>query len=1143
MPTTRHSTRPSLRRQRSPNPSDQLHQEKRRRSGQQARFSPSPVEVRPQSASSSTTNISRFYGLGDDNTLDNLFASSPQTFSSLPHPHGSQGLHEPAWELRSDYEIYLQNDFFHGQGHIQRVRSLIPGPELDPFASEPPESPPSAQQPPTRSGAEFQSAMSIVRDVIGEGRRLTIDLARSYERVRGWRERWGWPPLSPEAYESPPPYSPTRTLPTQPLLVAPTQENINSSAIRQSISSVPEQIPNPPIPGDPAPSAEALFERVNSFAKKNGFGIARRNKYSYKGRLIRYTFLCDRYGPPEASQSAGLRIKRSRKCGCKWKVIAEALQEGKWLLRQHENPEHHQHNHERSITPSSHPSHRRLTTSVKAAIESASRRAGIRASDVAAIVEAEFPDTTLLRKDIYNARSLINREKLNGYTPTAALIKLFDEKRIPYLVKWAYNEPNRLLGLVWTFPYCLQMWKRFPEVISFDNTYNTNRFKLPLFQATGQTCLGTVFNAAFGLIDNERREGFQFLAESIRELVTKHSIRQPDVIITDFDKAMKAALHDQFPHIQQQLCIHHILSNVLLQSKNKWVGDGEGIDSSSASDNEDVSSQTLERLGTTDKHLIKDSPTSDKIPHTYQGVVLMWKRVLHAETKKAFEQAWRDLCKEFDDQRAILQYLYSTYLPVSAQWARCFIRHYRNFGIRVTSGTEASNNNVKSYLLNGMSHLYRLVEAMQDMIHDQERSFKDACGQDDVLTAPQYIGSIGDYLGELRTIMSSKGLGLVSKQYRIALKFMPTDQLRTNQARSQRRAGRAVPDLERRAKQASKEYHDAVRGRKRQHWDDFLAEDGNIWRAAKYLKAGTGGVGEKVPPLSKADGTVTTDRQDQAEELLRTFFPPLPAMVEDEPDGPQRTALVMPELTMEEVERKVMAPKPWKAPGDDGLPAMVWKELWPVVKEWVLHLFRLSIKNGELPTQWRSARIIPLKKPDKDNYTVAGAWRPISLLSTLGKILEAVVAEGISYAVETYGLLPANHFGARKRRSAEQALMLLQENIYRAWRMGRVLSLTSISTPGGAIAFVDDYSAWVTGVTAEANQEGIQAIINRALAWERRSGATFECKKTAIIHFTRTARRLSPMAFVIKGQTVRPKETAKVLGVVLGTGLRYKHCQ
>ena len=443
-----------------------------------------------------------------------------------------------------------------------------------------------------------------------------------------------------------------------------------------------------------------------------------------------------------------------------------------------------------------------------------------------------------------------------------------------------------------------------------------------------------------------------------------------------------------------------------------------------------------------------------------------------------------------------------------------------------------------------------------------------------------------------------------------------------NQARARRRAGPPAPDLERKSKEAAKEYHDAVRKQKRRHWEEFLADDGNIWRASKYLGKGSANVEEKVPPLKKEDGTTTMDRQDQTEELLRTFFPPLPTQIEAEPEGPQRPPVTWPELTMEEVERKVMAAKPWKAPGDDGLPAIVWKELWPVVKERVLDLFRLSLRSGELPWQWRSARIIPLRKPDKDDYTVAKAWRPISLLSTLGKILEAVVAERMSYAVETHGLLPANHFGARKRRSAEQALILLQENIYRAWRMGKVLSLvsfdvkgayngvfkerllqrlaarglpgelvrwvdafcsertasievngyrssqkplpqaglpqgsplspilflffnadlvqTSISTAEGAIAFVDDYSAWVTGKTAEANRVGIQAIIDRAVAWARRSGATFESSKTAVIHFTRTAGRGSQSNFVVNGQTIQPKDTAKVLGVVLDTGLRYK---
>ena len=54
------------------------------------------------------------------------------------------------------------------------------------------------------------------------------------------------------------------------------------------------------------------------------------------------------------------------------------------------------------------------------------------------------------------------------------------------------------------------------------------------------------------------------------------------------------------------------------------------------------------------------------------------------------------------------------------------------------------------------------------------------------------------------------------------------------------------------------------------------------------------------------------------------------------------------------------------------------------------------------------------------------------------------MAERISHAVETYGLLPTNHFGARKQRSAEQALVLLQEQIYTAWRGRRILSLVSV---------------------------------------------------------------------------------------------------
>ncbi|GKU14944.1 unnamed protein product, partial [Fusarium langsethiae] len=269
-----------------------------------------------------------------------------------------------------------------------------------------------------------------------------------------------------------------------------------------------------------------------------------------------------------------------------------------------------------------------------------------------------------------------------------------------------------------------------------------------------------------------------------------------------------------------------------------------------------------------------------------------------------------------------------------------------------------------------------------------------------------------------------------------------------NRARAARRAGQNSSDLESSATAAAKQYHDAIRQRKMNHWKEFLADNDNIWKVAKYMKAGDDAAFGKVPQLTRADGTKTTDHQEQAEELLAKFFPPLPDNIEDEGLRQQRAPVKMPKLTMEEVERRLWETKSWKAPGEDGLPAIVWKQVWPSVRHDVLDIFQASLEEGTIPKQWRHARIIPLKKPGKQDYTIAKAWRPISLLATLGKVLESVVAERISHAVEAHGLLPTNHFGARKQRSAEQALVLLQEHIFSAWRSRHVVSLVSFDVKG-----------------------------------------------------------------------------------------------
>ena len=80
----------------------------------------------------------------------------------------------------------------------------------------------------------------------------------------------------------------------------------------------------------------------------------------------------------------------------------------------------------------------------------------------------------------------------------------------------------------------------------------------------------------------------------------------------------------------------------------------------------------------------------------------------------------------------------------------------------------------------------------------------------------------------------------------------------------------------------------------------------------------------------------------------------------------------------------------------------------------------------------------------------------------------------------------------------------------------------------------------MTKPTTQSNREEIKAIITEALNWKRRSGATFEAEKTAIIHFTPKTHKLDQEPFTIKKQTVKPKDHVKILGVIMDTRLKYK---
>ena len=83
---------------------------------------------------------------------------------------------------------------------------------------------------------------------------------------------------------------------------------------------------------------------------------------------------------------------------------------------------------------------------------------------------------------------------------------------------------------------------------------------------------------------------------------------------------------------------------------------------------------------------------------------------------------------------------------------------------------------------------------------------------------------------------------------------------------------------------------------------------------------------------------------------------------------------------------------PSTAPGKDGLTAMLLQLAWPAIGEAVRTLYEACLRHSCHPQVFKTAEVVMLPKVGKSDFTKFKSWRPISLLSCLGKGLERLVA-------------------------------------------------------------------------------------------------------------------------------------------------------
>ena len=121
------------------------------------------------------------------------------------------------------------------------------------------------------------------------------------------------------------------------------------------------------------------------------------------------------------------------------------------------------------------------------------------------------------------------------------------------------------------------------------------------------------------------------------------------------------------------------------------------------------------------------------------------------------------------------------------------------------------------------------------------------------------------------------------------------------------------------------------------------------------------------------------------------------------------------------IESVVKNLKNSKSAGLDNIDTQILKMSLPYILPAITHIINLSIDCGQFPSNWKTAKIIPLYK--KGNQLDPKSYRPVAILPVLSKVLERVIFMQISHYFEKNKLIHPNHHGFRAAHSTATCLI------------------------------------------------------------------------------------------------------------------------
>ena len=186
-----------------------------------------------------------------------------------------------------------------------------------------------------------------------------------------------------------------------------------------------------------------------------------------------------------------------------------------------------------------------------------------------------------------------------------------------------------------------------------------------------------------------------------------------------------------------------------------------------------------------------------------------------------------------------------------------------------------------------------------------------------------------------------------------------------------------------------------------------------------------------------------------------------------------------------------------KSAGNDLMSNNLLKLAIPSIAAQLTRLTNLSLTSGFVPSQITVARVLPLYKDG--NKREFNNYRPIAIISTIGKVVEKVVCLQLSNYFNKNNLLHKNQFGFRTKHSVEHPLMLFSNNVMNSLRY----NLFSLAV------FIDLKKAFDTVnfdiLLAKLSFYGVSSV---EIEWFKNYLVRFQCVKVGASSFSDTVRML-----------------------------------